>query len=196
VPKWKAILGVAMAVGGLVMALNAFVSGPHAFGAGVAAVVSMCGAGALLVWAGVKVAHDSGDAVRVGFLRRLVRWGFIAIVVLLILLLSVVAFVGVQTFRNRGEAAISRMNGSELKLLSRLNQIKKGMSYDDTVSILGKPDRDASGLRPSWRVNGNPWNQVAVYFDGQGARNVRWMSIGRFGGGQGAGGRPGSTLDI
>jgi len=169
-----------MVVTGLLMALNAVVSGPHAFGAGVTAVVSMCGAGALLVWAGAKVVHDSGDAVRIAFLRRVVRWGFIAVVVLFILLLSVVAFVGVQTFRNRGEAAIARMNGSELELLSRVNQVRKGMSYDDTISILGKPDREAFGLRPSWRVNGNPWNQVAVYFDGQGARNVRWMSIGRF----------------
>jgi hypothetical protein len=54
------------------------------------------------------------------------------------------------------------------------------MSYEQVVTILGKPDREAVGIRPTWRVQGNPVNQIAVYFKANGVFNVRWISMGRF----------------
>jgi len=89
-------------------------------------------------------------------------------------------YLGVTTFKNTGDDAIAKMSKSEKVFLNKIMEIKPGMSYQDVEVILGTPDRNVTGLRPTWRVNGSPFNQVAVYMGLDGVRHVRWMKIGTF----------------
>lgn len=107
---------------------------------------------------------------------------------ILITALVVVAIVGfafvfivIKTSSVRGEAAIERMNDEELAFLGKLQQITASSTREDIERLLGPPDREGAGLRPSWKAPGGSSNsQAAVYFMGDRPRMVRWMKIGHF----------------
>jgi hypothetical protein len=102
----------------------------------------------------------------------------------LLIWIALVSFVliavGNRTFSRSNEEAISAMSEAEKAHLQTLSKIRRGMSYEQIVELLGPPDRSGLGRRPTWRFQGSPINQVSVYFDEQGARRVRWMSLGFF----------------
>jgi hypothetical protein len=100
--------------------------------------------------------------------------------ILLAINMVMIGFFSLPALANQGLAAIAKMNHEELILLKKVNTIQRGMSYEQVVTILGKPDREAVGIRPTWRVQGNPVNHIAVYFKANGVFNVRWISMGRF----------------
>ena len=54
------------------------------------------------------------------------------------------------------------------------------MTYDDVISIMGPADREALGIRPTWKVNGSSLNQIAIYFSNDKIFKKRWLAIGRF----------------
>ena len=105
---------------------------------------------------------------------------FIAGVLIVVVAVAVIAFGAYRTFSNQGEKAISLMSESELALLGKVSLIQKGMSYNEVAEILGEPDREAIGLRPTWRINNSPFNQIAVYFGNEGAFKIRWFNLGCF----------------
>ena len=104
--------------------------------------------------------------------------GILVAVVLALLGCSV--FLVMTTFPYSGDKAIPRMSESERALLATLQTIAPGTSYDELVGILGEPDREALGLRPTWRVAGSPLNQVAVYMSDGAVRKIRWLKVGVF----------------
>jgi hypothetical protein len=54
------------------------------------------------------------------------------------------------------------------------------MIYSEVVAVLGQPDRDGGGLRPTWQVEGSSTSQVSVYLSGGAVRKIRWMKLGGF----------------
>jgi len=100
-------------------------------------------------------------------------------------ILAVIAIVAVgsvaySTFAYTGSKALARISTDEKGHLEKFNQLAIGMDYDQVVEIMGTPDRDALGLRPTWKVNGSDLNQIAIYmYDGK-VGKVRWLHIGRF----------------
>jgi hypothetical protein len=88
--------------------------------------------------------------------------------------------VAYSTFAYTGSKAVARVSTNEKRYLDKFNQLTIGMDYDQVTEIMGTPDRDALGLRPTWKVNGSDRNQIAIYmYDGK-VRRVRWLHLGRF----------------
>lgn len=102
----------------------------------------------------------------------------------ILLVVALVALGGVAAFRtiaNSGPAAIAEMNVDERVFLAKLENLRKGMSRAEVVSVLGEPDElGPLGMRPKWQMGGNPLNAVVVYFLPDGAHRVLWLSLGRF----------------
>jgi len=105
---------------------------------------------------------------------------FIIAVGLIAVLACVAGFFLFRTFSRTGEKAIAVMTTAEKEHLQSLSRVRRGMSYDQVAQLLGEPSRPAAGLRPTWQFQGSSLSQVAVYFDNEGARKIRWMSLGRF----------------
>ena len=93
--------------------------------------------------------------------------------------ISIGAFFLARTFVNSGQAAVARMEPSELAMLARVENLQRGMSRAEVTAVLGEPDEDKF-LRMIWFVNGNPFNGIAIDFRPDGARRVMWISLGRF----------------
>jgi outer membrane protein assembly factor BamE (lipoprotein component of BamABCDE complex) len=70
--------------------------------------------------------------------------------ILLTINMVMIGFSSFPALANQGFAAIAKMNHEELILLKKVNTIQRGMSYEQVVTILGKPDREAAGIRPTW----------------------------------------------
>ena len=86
-----------------------------------------------------------------------------------------------RTFGTRGEDAVARMNSDERAILGKLLSLRRGMSYEEVISVMGAPDDEGPlGMRPRWNVGGSPLNGVAVYIFADGAHHFTWISIGRF----------------
>jgi outer membrane protein assembly factor BamE (lipoprotein component of BamABCDE complex) len=104
----------------------------------------------------------------------------------LLIIVSVVLIAGFgiyvlqATFSNSGDKARTKISSAERSYLEKYDRIKIGMSYDEVVSILGQPDRDAFGVRPTWKVNRSSLNQIAAYFGNSRLFQLRWMAVGRF----------------
>jgi|SRR3989339_1087091 len=90
------------------------------------------------------------------------------------------AYIGYSTFAYSGSKALPRITAEEQPYLIKYNQLQRGMTHDQVRAILGESDRNELGLRPTWRVNDSSINQIAVYFQGDRLRKVRWLHIGRF----------------
>lgn len=101
-------------------------------------------------------------------------------ILLIVITLATIAYGTYRTFSHQGEKALTQMTSAELALLEKVKLIRKGMSYNEVVILLGEPDRNALGLRPTWRVDGSAANQIAVYFVNDGVFKVRWLSLGDF----------------
>ena len=105
------------------------------------------------------------------------------------LLLSLVAalVVGVgawRTYAVTGEAALAAMDAEERQWLERLGRLDRGMRRAEVEAALGPASR-WTGLGASeighWdMIPGEPLADIRVYFDLNGAAEVRWMRIGRF----------------
>jgi hypothetical protein len=86
-----------------------------------------------------------------------------------------------RTFGTRGQDAVARMSDDERALLAKLQSLRRGMSYQQVIAIMGEPDDGGPfGMRPKWKVDGSPLGQVAVYIHPDGARRILWISLGRF----------------
>ncbi|MBI1301142.1 MAG: hypothetical protein GC137_05720 [Alphaproteobacteria bacterium] len=100
---------------------------------------------------------------------------------LILLLLSTFGFYLYETtLKYTGDLAIKRMSKNERVILEKVDLIEQNMSFEDVISILGNPDRDGGGFRPTWVVNDNKLNQIAVYIGTEGVWKVRWMKVGSF----------------
>jgi hypothetical protein len=100
---------------------------------------------------------------------------------ILVAIFAVGAFFAVRTFGTNGQEAIARMTVEERVMLSRLQSIRRGMSYAEVVEVVGEPDESGPlGMRPKWLIGGNPLNGVVVYILPTGAHKFTWISIGRF----------------
>jgi hypothetical protein len=108
-------------------------------------------------------------------LSKTVPW---LVVVAVIVLGTVFA---VRTFVNSGPAAVAVMDPAERTILIKTEQLRRGMSKEQVITILGPPDEEgALGLRPKWCVGNCALNGIAVYFLPSGAQKVLWISVGRF----------------
>jgi len=86
-----------------------------------------------------------------------------------------------RTFGTTGQDAIDRMSPDERAYLEKLRTLRRGMSFDEIVAVLGRPNDDGPlQMRPRWSVGGNPLNAVAVYIHPDGAHHFTWISAGRF----------------
>jgi hypothetical protein len=86
-----------------------------------------------------------------------------------------------RTFATTGNAAIDRMDPEERAFLVKLQSLRRGMSFEQAVAILGQPDDEGPfQMRPRWNIGGNPLNSVAVYIHPSGLDHFTWISIGRF----------------
>ena len=94
--------------------------------------------------------------------------------------LFAISYVAYGTFAYSGGKALERLAADEQSYWAKYDQLQAGMTYDQVVEIMGEPDRDALGLRATWRVNGSGLNQIAVYFQAGKLRKVRWLHLGRF----------------
>ena len=89
--------------------------------------------------------------------------------------------IAVRTFGTTGQDAIARMDSEEHAVLTKLQTIRRDMSFAQVVSIMGRPDDDGPlQMRPKWNLGGNPLNAVVVYIHSTGAHRFTWISIGRF----------------
>ena len=87
----------------------------------------------------------------------------------------------VRTFGTTGQAAVERMSQDERALLEKLRSLKRGMSFDQVVAIMGTPDDEGPlQMRPKWNVGGNPMNAVVVYIHPEGAQRFTWIHVGSF----------------
>src|SRR5215813_1610734 len=87
----------------------------------------------------------------------------------------------VRTFVNSGPAAVAVMDPAERSIFAKTEQLRRGMSKEQVVAILGQPDEEgALGLRPKWCIGSCALNGLAVYFLPTGAEKVLWISVGRF----------------
>ncbi len=100
--------------------------------------------------------------------------------VLAVLALGFGGYVMVETFSYMGEKALSRMNPDETAFLSQFEKVNAQMTYEQVVEILGPPDRSGAGMRPTWKFQGNPLSQVALYFHGGHPKKLRWLKLGGF----------------
>lgn len=108
-------------------------------------------------------------------------WIVLLIVGCLAIVLAGVGKWIMPTFTVLGEAAIEKMSPDERRFQEKLETITAGMTYAEVVEILGKPDRSAAGLRPTWQYPaGNSMSQVAIYFTNNQPRQIRWMKLGSF----------------
>jgi hypothetical protein len=56
-----------------------------------------------------------------------------------------------RTFGTRGEDAVARMNSDERAILGKLLSLRRGMSYEEVISVMGAPDDEGPlGMRPRW----------------------------------------------
>ena len=86
-----------------------------------------------------------------------------------------------RTFGTTGQHAIDRMSPDERAFLAKLRSLRRGMSFEQVVAVLGEPDDEGPlRLRPRWNVGGNPLSGVAIYLYPGGAHHFTWISIGRF----------------
>jgi len=108
-------------------------------------------------------------------LRKTVPW---------LLIVAVIAFgtvFAVRTFVNLGPSAVAVMDPAERSILAKTEQLRRGMSKQEVVAILGQPDEEgALGLRPKWCIGNCMLNGLAVYILPTGAEKVLWISAGRF----------------
>lgn len=87
----------------------------------------------------------------------------------------------IRTFVNSGPAAVAVMDPPERAFLAKTEQLRRGMSREQVIAILGPPDEEgALGLRPKWCVGSCALNGLKVYFLSNGAERVVWISVGRF----------------
>lgn len=100
---------------------------------------------------------------------------------LVAVLIALGGFVAIRTIVNSGPSAIAAMDPKERVLAAKLDALRRGMTHDEVFQVLGPPDDPGPlGLRPKWQVGNNPFSAVVVYFTPEGARKVRWLSVGRF----------------
>ena len=86
-----------------------------------------------------------------------------------------------RTFGTNGQEAVDRMSPDERAFLAKLQSLRRGMSYEQVVGILGRPsDEGPLQMRPRWNVGGNPLSAVAVYIFPDGAHHFTWIGVGRF----------------
>ncbi len=109
-----------------------------------------------------------------------VKRPLIALGIVILLVVVIGGFFGASTFLNTGDKALKRISPAEEPYLAKYNLLQIGMTYDQVIAIMGKPDREALGLRPTWRVNDSPFNQISAYFENEKLFKVRWMHIGSF----------------
>ena len=103
----------------------------------------------------------------------------LSLLVVVILLALAGGFILYRTVSRSGERAVAATHVDEREHLD-LKRLQRGMTYEEVVSVLGTPTRAGGYFRPTWRYRNNPFSQVAVYFDAEGAGKVRWMSLGIF----------------
>jgi hypothetical protein len=86
-----------------------------------------------------------------------------------------------RTLGTNGQDAIDRMSADERVFLVKLQSLRRGMSFEQVVETLGRPDDEGPlQMRPRWAVGGNPLNAAVVYIHPDGANHFTWISIGRF----------------
>ena len=103
----------------------------------------------------------------------------IALVLLLLIVLAG-GYFGYMTYKTQGEDAVAKMTEVEKEFLLKVNEIRKGMSDEDLVSILGEPTNEVYPLYV-WAVDGGIWsNNLTVKFDKDGVETAVWAKMGSF----------------